>query len=126
MRLLITLLIILAVVISFGVWTNQSLAASARDLTHQIDAIANEVQNNRWAGAVAKTNALKKTWGKKATWWPMILEHQEIDNIEFSLARVREYVAARSNPLARGQLSELKLMINHIPRKEELTLQNIL
>lgn len=44
-------------------------------------------------------------------------DHQEMDNIEFSLARVKEYVTSQDDALSLGQLSELKLMIEHIPRK---------
>ena len=70
--------------------------------------------------------AARKNLAGKSPVVAIILDHQEIDNIEFSLAKIKEYVASRDLPLALGQLSELKLMIEHIPRKEAVNLENIL
>jgi hypothetical protein len=126
MRLLVTLAIIMALIIGVGVWTNHSLATSTRELTSQIDRVAEEIEANRWEAAVVQTEKLEKTWGEKAKWWPIFLDHQEIDNIEFSLARVKEYVTSHSRALSLGQLSELKLMIGHIPEKEAVNLENVL
>jgi hypothetical protein len=49
-----------------------------------------------------------------------------MDNIEFSLAKVKAYVSSHNQALALGQLEELKLMLKHIPEKEALNIKNIL
>lgn len=48
-----------------------------------------------------------------------------MDHIDFSLARVKEYVAGRDKALSLGQLAGLKVMIAHIPSKEAVTLENV-
>ena len=116
----------LALLITLGLWTNHSLETTARGLAREIDSISAEIEQDRWDKAVKKTIQLEKLWDQKARWWPIFLEHQEMDNIEFSLARVKEYVASQNRSLSQGQLSELKLMIEHIPEKEAVTLKNIL
>lgn len=126
MRTLATLLIILGLIIGLGFWTNQSLDESAENLVSQIDKISAEIKHDRWARAESHAEELEKAWSQQVGWWPIILDHQEIDNIEFSLAKIKEYVANQDKPLSLGQLSELKLMIEHIPRKEAVTLENIL
>jgi hypothetical protein len=92
----------------------------------QIDKVATEIKDDRWVEAEGHTEELEKAWGQQVGWWPIILDHQEIDNIEFSLAKIKEYVANQDKPLSLGQLSELKLMVEHIPRKEAVNLENIL
>ncbi|MHB1043501.1 MAG: DUF4363 family protein [Eubacteriales bacterium] len=126
MRLLLVLAIVFALVVALGFWTNNALEASSEDLLRHVEDVALDVEGDNWRGAYGKTVELEKTWGKKSKWWPIILDHQEIDNIEFAQARVKEYVATKNNALARGQLSELELMIRHIPETEKVTLKNIL
>ncbi|HOV79062.1 MAG TPA: DUF4363 family protein [Bacillota bacterium] len=126
MRVLAVLLIIFAAVISLGFWTNHMLTASAGELLQNIEQIERGLERNQWDMAYAQTAELEKIWDKKSKWWPTVLDHQEIDNIEFSMAKVKEYVATKNTALSRGQLSELKLMIKHIPEKESVNIKNIL
>lgn len=126
MRLLTPLILIFALIIGLGAWTNDLLEDSAHELSQQIEVISGQIAEERWEEAVKHTIKLEEIWKEEARWWPIFLEHQEIDNIEFSLARIKEYVASENRPLARGQLAELKLMIEHIPEKEAVNLKNIL
>lgn len=125
MRLLASLITILLLVMAAGFWTNHSLEETAQYLGQQIEGISQEVKQGEWDAAQRQSQELEKAWKEKAWWWPIILDHQEIDNIEFSLVKAREYIASRNLSLTSGQLSEIKLMIEHIPRKEALNLENI-
>lgn len=126
MRLLTTLVVILALLLGLGIWNNHALQSSTDKLTGRIEQVMGEIEGQRWDTALQQTGQLEKDWQDNAGWWPVVLDHQEIDNIEFSLAKVKQYVATRNAPLAQGQLSELKLMLVHIPKKEAINLENIL
>jgi len=123
---MLALLVIFAAILSLGFWTNHLLQVSAGELLQNIEQVTQGLENNQWDEAYEQTIELEKVWDKKAKWWPAVLDHQEIDNIEFSMARVREYIATKDASLSWGQLSELKLMIKHIPEKEAIKLINIL
>lgn len=125
MRLLTTLAIILALVIAAGFWTNHLFQVSANEITRQIDQTMVDIKNQHWEKAARQTVEIEKRWGKIEKWWPIFIDHQEIDNIEFSLARIKEYVTNQDLSLSLGQLSELRLMVKHIPQNEALTLKNI-
>ncbi len=126
MRLLVSLLIILTSIVTLGFWTNHSLQSSTDDLTEQIDNVMVEIQNEQWETAARQTADIEKCWTESARWWPVFLDHQEMDNIEFSLSKVKEYVRSQNPALSLGQLSELRLMLRHIPEKEALSIKNIL
>jgi predicted PurR-regulated permease PerM len=126
MRLLISLLIILSFIVGLGFWANNSLQASTQQLTEQIETVILEIKDSNWEAAARETAELESGWDKSARWWPVFLDHQEMDNIEFSLARVKAYVNSRDSALALGQLEELSLMLKHIPEKEALSIKNIL
>ena len=126
MRLLTTLAVILALIIGMSAWFNHSLQTSSDDLTRQIQLVSSTIRQQDCETAVKHSEKLEKLWEQKAKWWPVFLDHQEMDNIEFSLARVKEYVTSQDDALSLGQLSELNLMIEHIPRKEAVNFENIL
>jgi hypothetical protein len=126
MRLIISIILILAAIIGAGYWNNLALQSSTNDLTEQIDRVTSTIKKGDWPGAVEQSSQLEKVWKEEAGWWPMVLDHQEMDNIEFSMARIKEYVASQNTALSLGHLNELKLMIEHIPKKEAVKLENIL
>ena len=125
MRLLTTLTVILAMIVGLGLWFNNSLQESSSNLSSQIDRVSLEIRQEDWEAAVTQSQKLEQVWAQTAKWWPVFLDHQEMDNIEFALARVKEYVKGQDEALSLGQLSELKLMIEHIPQKEKVNLENI-
>ncbi|NLB53694.1 MAG: DUF4363 family protein [Syntrophomonadaceae bacterium] len=126
MRMLISILIALILLIGTGIWTNGYLQTSSDKLGLQIEEICRDIEQESWDDAENKTRMLENTWQQSAKWWPVFLDHQEMDNIEFSLAKAKAFVESENKPLSLGQLSELKLMIEHLPIKEEINLKNIL
>lgn len=126
MKLLGSITVILILIVSGGFWINQELQISSNELVNHVDKVSEAIQTSNWDTAVEQTQDLEKTWEHEAKWWPVFLEHQEMDNIEFSMAKLKEYVASNNSALSLGQLSEIRLMIEHIPKKEKVSLENIL
>jgi len=125
MRLLLSVLLAVALVITAGFGVNRQLSMATDRLLEQIDRITVEIEQNNWESAAGETDKLLEVWEKEAGWWPIFFEHYEMDNIEFSMAKFKEYVACKDTPLSLGQLSEMRLMIEHMPRKEAVSLDNI-
>ncbi|MDI6906563.1 MAG: DUF4363 family protein [Thermoanaerobacterales bacterium] len=120
------LLVLLVVVIGFGVWTVQALRGTADELGMRIDRVQALVKQERWQEAERALDGLGGRWEKSKKWWTAFVDHQEIDNIDFSIVRIREYLWAEDEELALGEAAALKKMIEHIPEKESFTLENIL
>ncbi len=125
MRVLAGLFLIFIVIISVGIWSNHSLKTSTEELIGNIDEIEQNLQNGQLDAAQQKFQELEKFWEEKSKWWPVILDHQEMDNIEFSMARTGAFLEKESIHLIWGELAELRLMIKHIPEKESFNIQNI-
>ncbi|MCW2279392.1 DUF4363 family protein [Heliophilum fasciatum] len=126
MRLLIGLLIAFIATVGLGIWVDHRLDSDTEALLQHVEQIHQEVEQDQWQSASTDTSDLQEKWSTQAKWWNMVMLHQEIDNIEFALARVQEYVASQNRALSLGQLSELRLMLKHIPEKEAISLKNIL
>lgn len=126
MRLVLSLLIILVSIVGMGFWTNHSLQSTTDQLTEEINLLVSAIEHEGWDTALQRTTSIEKNWAESARWWPVFLDHEEMDNIEFSLSKVKAYVSSHNRALALGQLEELKLMLRHIPEKEGLNIKNIL
>lgn len=84
MRQVAISMIIIGLLAGLGLWTNNLLQKSAQQLVIRINNVAAEINDGRWAEALEHTRELEKAWSAQVGWWPVILDHQEIDNIEFS------------------------------------------
>lgn len=124
MKLLVSIILTLILIISGGLGINHELQKSTDDLITQINQISQLITDSKWQDAVDQTQKLEEIWEKEGRWWPIFLDHQEMDNIEFSLAKFKEYVAAQDNALSLGQLSEIRMMVEHIPEKEKVNLKH--
>lgn len=125
MRLLSALVGLILVIVFLGFWVNHSLEATAKELTHNVNQVTREIKEANWDKAGKRIAAMEEDWKRINKWWPVVLDHQEMDNIEFSLAKAKAYIEEKEMVLSLGQLSELKLMILHLPEREALTLRNI-
>ena len=125
MRLLLSVLLAVALVTAAGLGVNRQLGMATDRLVAQIDRISAAIEQDDWDGAAGETDRLIAVWEQEACWWPIFFEHYEMDNIEFSMAKCKEYVACKNAPLSLGQLSEIRLMIEHMSRKEAVSLGNI-
>lgn len=126
MRYLITLLLISASIIGGAYWSIYSLKISTNELSEQIIQVNEEIKSENWEAAAFQMEEVHNKWQDKTKWWPIFLNHEEMDVIEFSLAKAKAYVHVENEALALGQLSELKRMIKHIHEKEQLNIENIL
>ena len=124
MRIFIAIVITTALIFSAGLWVNNSLQEASDHLSERIEMVCQDIKSNDWENARDNINKLELRWGDYARWWPIIIDHQEMDNIEFSLAGQRIY-KRENRSLALGQLAEIRLMIKHLPEKEKVNLKNI-
>lgn len=126
MRTVISIILIFAAVLSLSIFTSISLDNSSKLLSKDLSAISAEISLDNWAQASDKMKKFEQDWNKVNYWWPMVMDHLEIDHIEFNLARTQEYISAQNSDLALGELSLLKKIIDHIPENDRLNLKNIL
>lgn len=125
MRLLLSIIVTVALIIAGGLYINHQLRLSSEQLVGQIEQVSEAIKHNDWPVAARETDRLEQVWEQQAGWWPVFFEHYEMDNIEFSMAKSKEYVDSQDAALSLGQLSEIKLMIEHMPRKEAVSLDNV-
>lgn len=101
------------------------LLSSAKDVNSSLDSLERIVRGNNWKDTSNSLTSVDNKWKQIKNKWAVLLDHQEIDNIEISLSRMNEFVRAKNLSQSLAEISALKLLIEHIPDKEALSLKNI-
>jgi len=91
----------------------------------EIEKLEKSVKQNKWEEAEKQLNEIQKKWSKTERWMTTLIDHQEIDNIKLTLARLSQYIHGRENTDFMAESASLKLLIHHIYSKERISWQNI-
>jgi hypothetical protein len=102
-----------------------SLSNLSQVLTSHLDKIENNVYTNNWDIIEAEFKVINQKWKKELKLLTLVLDHQELEKINLSLMKFKGYIEIKNKPLALGESSNLKYLINHIREKESLSLDNI-
>ncbi|KLU64296.1 hypothetical protein DEAC_c37260 [Desulfosporosinus acididurans] len=126
MRTHITVVIILILLLGGSLVSYEFIQRTTQSLDSQISTVEQSISGQQWAMAQNKLKETQQRWDKNKIWWTILLDHQEIDKIDFSLSRLDKYLVTQNLPLSLGEVSTLELLISHISETEKFTLENIL
>ncbi len=116
---------ILIIIVASSILTGIYLQSSSQKITYYIEDIEKNTKDKDWEKAEKTLSALESYWSKTKSRWSMLIDHHEIDNIDTSLAKMSAFIEQREQMLALAELSTLKQMVRHIPKKEAPGLENI-
>ncbi len=125
-RTYITIGVIVLLLGAGSYWGSHYINQSSGSLVQKLDSVEELIHGEKWDEAQQEMAGMEKEWEGTKKWWSVLLHHQEIDNIDISLKRVEKYVIGKNPILGLGELSALRLLVNHISDTETLSLQNIL
>lgn len=126
MRTLVVLGILLVAFVAAGLYEQQYLAQTGQQMAEHMQATMSAVRKSDWSAAKEHVDELDQHWKSISRRWNLLTEHQEIDDINGTVSRLKAYVDEKN---AEGTLSEAMAalqLFRHIPEKETLTLSNIL
>lgn len=119
---LTTLLLFL---LGFGWGVYIFLEKSANEFLASTQEILSPLKQEEWEKSVESFAQVEKNWLKISKYWPMLINHQEMDRIEESIAKLKGYLENKDKTEAQAELHVLLHYIRHIPKKEAVNLQNI-
>jgi hypothetical protein len=125
MRIYVAVAIALLLVLVVSFITLDKLDSTADEMVAGFGGLEKAIAEGSWADADRGVEQVGEKWNRHKGWWPMVIDHQEIDNIDMALARIRQYIGMQDGVMAAGELAVLKQMLEHIPEKERVNLKNI-
>ncbi|AGL03075.1 DUF4363 family protein [Desulfoscipio gibsoniae] len=125
MRIYAAVVVVLLLVLSFSFITLNKLESSANDMVAGLGGMEMAIAGDNWEYAGTGIAKVENLWNEHKSWWAMVIDHQEIDNISMSLARIKHYISMQDRVMASSELAVLKQLLVHIPEKEKVNLENI-
>ena len=126
MRTYTTIGTILVLLLAGSLLSYQYLQGTTNTLGSQITQSEQSISGQKWDDARQELKQTQEKWEKTKTWWTVLLNHQDIDSIDFSLNRLEKYLDTQNLSLSLGEASALELMFKQISEVEKPTLKNIL
>lgn len=126
MRTLITIVIIVVLLLGGSLTSYQYIQTSTQALEIPLETVERSISTQKWEVAQKELNTAQLRWDKIKTLWTVILDHQEIDTIDISIKRLEKYIEAQDVSLSLGEVSALKLLVDHISDTSKFNLRNIL
>ncbi len=126
MKTVIASVVLFALLLGFGTFAYYYIDNTAKHLAAEAATVEKSVQSKDWGSAERSYTKLQSSWNKASIKWTVLLDHQELDNINITMSRVKEFMDTRDIPGSRSELAELKMLLKHIPEKEAINVKNIL
>lgn len=125
MKPLIIIAVLTVLLVAGGYLTLYALNCESQRLNDSLSILEKDIENQNWDAAEKKLKEFHGRWDKISSFWAMLIDHYEIDNIELVLSHLISYVKSQDKNEALSEMSSLKTLIKHIPEKESFNLQNV-
>jgi hypothetical protein len=123
---LVLIVVIILIIISTSLALGNYYQGISKSLSVKIEALQNSINMKNWYDANNDFSKIKNQWAENKKKWAMLIDHQEIDNIDISIERLESYIKSNSLSEALSESYALLRNITHIPKKEQVGIENIL
>ena len=98
----------------------------SKETSEILEQLKTSVENGDWASAIDQNEVLKSKWDKDKGILAFLFDHIELDNIQISFSRLDEYINCKDTLTSLSEISVVKMLIEHLPKRDSLTLDNLL
>lgn len=123
-RLVSVLVILVVAIVLISFWESY-ITSSSRELLSDTEQAQQYGLQENWVEAGKALDDFNVKWNGMRDLWQAFIDHTEIDNISFSLARARALVQVQGLDNYAAEIAGLAEMLRHIPRRQTLSLGNL-
>ncbi|MDD4049142.1 MAG: DUF4363 family protein [Clostridia bacterium] len=122
---LIALMSLLIFILLLGWGTYKILDADTKTLLPSVEKISSAIQEENWTEAKNNFQKTEDSWNTISNHWAFLINHQEMDRIEESMAKLKGYIYCNDTINAQAEFYVLIHFIKHIPKKNTFNLENL-
>ncbi len=105
---------------------NHVLSEEIEKIENHLSDVVSSLDENDWEQCNKKTEDLMKEWDKTQKWLKAVINHKEIELILQTLYEMKGYIKVQNKKEALVKAEVLKVLFEHIPENEALSVMNIL
>lgn len=121
----IILIVLLVFIIGLDVYSYYYLKNTAADISRSIEELPETINREDWDKAYSSLARTTKKWSSVKGVWAVLINHDEIDNIDMILARLKSFVKYKDVNESVAEYREFKEVVEHIPESQRFSLVNI-
>ncbi len=126
MRVIYSMIIVFILMIAGSFSSYNYINSTTKNIVTHLENLEESIQNKKWNVAQEQMELTQSAWNKTKYWWTILLDHHEIDNIDLSTQRLKQYLKSQDTTLSLAEVSALELLFEHIADTETLTIRNVL
>jgi len=126
MRSVIISIVIFIIILLLIFFSMFYVSYQSKETSEILEQLKTSVESGDWASAISQNEALKAKWDNDKGVLALLFDHIELDNIQISFSRLDEYIYCRDTLTSLSEISVAKMLIEHLPEKGALTLDNLL
>lgn len=126
MKSIIIILVILVFLFVSSYLMSDYIIKSSKIVDSELIKLDSVVRSKDWNAASYNLVSTENKWKDIKDKWALLVDHQEIDNIDLSMSKMKEFVKGRNLTDSLAEISSLKLLFEHIPKRDSLSWVNIL
>ena len=115
------------IVIVFAIFIQSYLEKSSEELVEGIHDLMESVDKDKIDESIHIREIVQEKWNETKNKWAALIDHEEIDNIEETMHRVEMLIGDTEEKVELlSELNKLGFYLEHIPEREEFSIENIL
>lgn len=126
MKSFVAAIVILIIIISGMFFYINALENVSDELNGLISKVEKQVQNEKWEDVEQSIKEMSESFNKVKKWLPCLVEHDIIDEINVTVAKVEQYALYKEVPELMAEITALKEQTEHIAKRERLIIENLL
>ena len=124
-KIFIAMMIFLVVIVAGLFFLKIDLDRFSQGLENDLNSITLNIMDEKWEAVNVEFKDLQNAWEEKKTLWMIVQDHIEIDNIEFSMAKLSKTIESQDKTESLIEAANLMKCVSHIPDKESINFRNI-
>ncbi len=125
MRIFIVSLVLLFILTAALSGYNVFLKSSTRELLQYVDALDAAAREEDWPAAEVALSEAAFAWEETSTRLALFITHDLLDEIMHTLAEAKGYLFFRESPELMAETETLRVLIEHIEKREVPSVHNI-
>jgi predicted Holliday junction resolvase-like endonuclease len=121
----IAIIVLLIIIFGGALWQHIYISGATDKLASQLDKINDALNTEDFSTALNRAQTFKENWEKEKHLFETLFEHEEVDLISASTARLQQLCAESNKSEALAETAETLYYIKHIHEIDSVKWENI-
>ncbi|NLX90663.1 MAG: DUF4363 family protein [Firmicutes bacterium] len=123
--LFIGIIVLLAIITAFSIYTYNLTSEISQDLLSNLKQLRQVVEKEQWDEAMLKLKELDENWDRADTWWTPLMDHRELDHLDQTIVRIIGFVHQCRTGDSLIEIDAATRLVERVRARESLNVKNI-